>query len=174
MQAAPAVEGMYIHGLLHRVEGDYNNARAWYSDVCEEEAFANYWGAVPEDPNDDRSTLEDTINSLETKKEEKRGRIEKSKEGYYTHTSTSQKVPAQPAARKFLNEIEQLNKHKKGDKGALSEQSREEINALVKWCVDKFGTEQVTDARTVWVQPGEEHRKMGESMVSGGEGFRKF
>lgn len=33
MQAAPAVEGMMLHAILHRVEGDYDNARAWYRDV---------------------------------------------------------------------------------------------------------------------------------------------
>ena len=29
MQAEPAFEGMYLHGILHRVEGDYENAKAW-------------------------------------------------------------------------------------------------------------------------------------------------
>ena len=29
MQAEPAFEGMFLHGILHRVEGDYDNARAW-------------------------------------------------------------------------------------------------------------------------------------------------
>lgn len=29
MQAPPAFEGMFLHGILHRVEGDYDNARAW-------------------------------------------------------------------------------------------------------------------------------------------------
>ncbi|KAI5853397.1 hypothetical protein BZA05DRAFT_451583 [Tricharina praecox] len=33
MQSPPAVEGMLLHGILHRIEGDYDNARAWYSDV---------------------------------------------------------------------------------------------------------------------------------------------
>jgi hypothetical protein len=34
MQSTPAVEGMLLHGILHRIEGDYDNARAWYSDVA--------------------------------------------------------------------------------------------------------------------------------------------
>ena len=29
MQADPAFEGMFLHGILQRVEGDYDNARAW-------------------------------------------------------------------------------------------------------------------------------------------------
>lgn len=43
MQNAPAWEGMYIHGLLHRVEGDIENARAWYGDVSESECFRYVW-----------------------------------------------------------------------------------------------------------------------------------
>lgn len=33
MEAPPAVEGMTCHGILHRIEGDYDNARAWYKDI---------------------------------------------------------------------------------------------------------------------------------------------
>jgi len=43
MQNRPAWEGMYIHGLLHRVEGDYRNAEAWYGDVAESECFTFAW-----------------------------------------------------------------------------------------------------------------------------------
>jgi len=32
----------------------------------------------------------------------------------------------------------------------------------------------VKDATGAWVQPSEDHRKMGEEMVTGGKGFRKF
>ncbi|KAM3416032.1 hypothetical protein BST61_g9518 [Cercospora zeina] len=46
MQSPPAYEGMYVHGILHRIEGDFNNARAWYSDVGEWEGFSRFWGAV--------------------------------------------------------------------------------------------------------------------------------
>ncbi|KAJ9630716.1 hypothetical protein H2203_001240 [Taxawa tesnikishii (nom. ined.)] len=48
MESAPAYEGMYIHGILHRVEGDYNNCLAWYADVCCSEAFEEVWGPSPD------------------------------------------------------------------------------------------------------------------------------
>ena len=35
MQALPAVKGMLLHGILHRVEADSGNARAWVGDVCD-------------------------------------------------------------------------------------------------------------------------------------------
>lgn len=40
MQSPPAIEGMLLHGILHRVEGDYDNARAWYGNVAEDETGA--------------------------------------------------------------------------------------------------------------------------------------
>ena len=43
MQNEPAWEGMYIHGLLHRVEGDYENTKLWYAQVAESECFENVW-----------------------------------------------------------------------------------------------------------------------------------
>ena len=43
MQSAPAYEGMYLHGILHRVEGDYDNARAWYGDVESSEVYESVW-----------------------------------------------------------------------------------------------------------------------------------
>jgi hypothetical protein len=44
MQSPPAWEGMFLHGILHRIEGDYDNARAWYGDVKDSEVFAYAWG----------------------------------------------------------------------------------------------------------------------------------
>jgi hypothetical protein len=44
MQSGPAYEGMYLHGILHRIEGDYDNARAWYSDVKRAEVYSGLWG----------------------------------------------------------------------------------------------------------------------------------
>lgn len=43
MQSAPAFEGMYLHGILHRIEGDYDNARAWYEDVADSDVFQSIW-----------------------------------------------------------------------------------------------------------------------------------
>jgi hypothetical protein len=37
MQSPPAVEGMLLHAILHRIEGDYDNASAWYGDVAKDE-----------------------------------------------------------------------------------------------------------------------------------------
>lgn len=33
-----------LHGILHRIEGDYDNTRAWYRDVQDSEVFRLAWG----------------------------------------------------------------------------------------------------------------------------------
>ena len=48
MQAAPAFEGMYLHGILHRIEGDYDNARAWYGNVASTDVFGKNWKSEEE------------------------------------------------------------------------------------------------------------------------------
>lgn len=48
MQSPPAYEGMYLHGILHRIEGDYDNARAWYGNAKSSDAFKAVWGEAGE------------------------------------------------------------------------------------------------------------------------------
>ncbi|KAK3109751.1 hypothetical protein LTR53_016642 [Teratosphaeriaceae sp. CCFEE 6253] len=128
MQNEPAWEGMFIHGLLHRVEGDYRNAEAWYGNVNESDVFRRAW------PGDEG--LED--------------------------------------AKGFIRRIERLRKEKKGDAKDLQVESGREVDALVGWCKEKFGTERMEDASHAWVEPSEEHRKIASKMLVGGEGWRQF
>lgn len=131
MQNAPAWEGMYVHGLLHRVEGDYENAKAWYASVHESECFARIWGE---------------------------------KEGLHR-------------AHAFIDDLRHLKQTKAADvelKMNLQQESSREIDALVDWCKERFGTMKVEDATQVWVEPSEEHREMAKQMIVGGEGWRKF
>lgn len=126
MQSPPAYEGMFLHGILHRIEGDYDNARAWYSNVCDSDVFKNAW------------------------------------EG------------GKDAALKFIGKVEGLRKRGEGEREVLEGESRREIEKVVEWCQGRFGEGRVEDAREAWVKPSEEHRKMAEGMVTGGEGFRQF
>ncbi|KAL8778781.1 MAG: hypothetical protein Q9213_007245 [Squamulea squamosa] len=52
MQSPPAYEGMFLHGILHRVEGDYDNARAWYDNVSESDIFKHTWSEGKDDALD--------------------------------------------------------------------------------------------------------------------------
>ena len=62
MEAKPAVEGMFVHGILHRVEGDYRNAEAWYGDVRESECFRAVW---PESEDGDGGGDAEGVGGLE-------------------------------------------------------------------------------------------------------------
>ncbi|KAK0265916.1 hypothetical protein LTR91_019064 [Friedmanniomyces endolithicus] len=128
MQNEPAWEGMYIHGFLHRVEGDYRNADAWYANVAESECFHRAWPG--------KEGLED--------------------------------------AKAFIRRVERLRKQKIGDVKELERESQREVDALVGWCREKFGTGRIEDATQVWVEPSEEHRKIASKMLVGGEGWRQF
>ncbi|KAL8768259.1 MAG: hypothetical protein Q9209_005490 [Squamulea sp. 1 TL-2023] len=52
MQSPPAYEGMFWHGILHRIEGDYDNARAWYDNVSESDVFKHTWSEGKDDALD--------------------------------------------------------------------------------------------------------------------------
>ncbi|CAK3908652.1 uncharacterized protein M438DRAFT_347367 [Lecanosticta acicola] len=143
MQSPPAYEGMYLHGILHRIEGDMDNARAWYCDVAESEPFELIWTKATEE---ERQSVQ----------------------------GSEKKLPAQKTARDFLDRIESLAQSKHGDRGPLVEESRRELESLLRWCVDRFGTESCVDATQVWVQPSQEISEKGARMVTGSEGFRMF
>lgn len=49
MQSPPAYEGMFLHGILHRIEGDYDNARAWYDNVSDSDVFKHTWPGGKDD-----------------------------------------------------------------------------------------------------------------------------
>ena len=125
MQAPPAYEGVLLYAILHRIEGDYDNARAWYKNVADSEVFTRVWDG-------------------------------------------------EEAARKLVGKAETLVKKGGGVKQELEKESLREIKAVVDYCRVKFGEEEVRSATGAWVKLGEDHRKMGEEMVTGGKGYRQF
>lgn len=62
MQAPSMLEGMFLHGILHRIEGDANNAKAWYGDVTGSGVFEYVWA---QDSKAADSTLADRVNEAE-------------------------------------------------------------------------------------------------------------
>ena len=126
MESPPAYAGMFLHGILHRVEGDYDNARAWYQNVAESEVFISAWSGGLAD------------------------------------------------ARAYIDCIEKLVKRKEGSGEELEKESRREIESVIQWCQTNYGEQELRDASEVWVRPDEGKRKMGQDMIVGGEGWRKF
>lgn len=71
MQNKPAWEGMYIHGILHRIEGDYRNAEAWYKSVSDSDCFKSVWEKSAQ-PLEDATTF---IRRVERLRKEKFGSL---------------------------------------------------------------------------------------------------
>lgn len=130
MQAAPQFEGMFLHGILHRIEGDYDNARAWYGDVADSDVFRATW--------DERGKAFELIDAVQAVKERRSG-------------------------------VEDADA-----KAKLGRESGREIRSVIDFCVVKFGSGKMQDASQNWKQPGGEHQKLGQDMVSGDKGFRRF
>ncbi|MCJ1441326.1 MAG: hypothetical protein MMC23_001812 [Stictis urceolatum] len=140
MQAAPAHEGMLLHGILHRMEGDYDNARAWFRNVGESEVFRQVWGG---------------------------GKGEGGVSGEGENAALEKGLA-------WVGEVEGFVKRKEGDWKKLERKGREEVQRVVEFCRGKFGDGVWEDARGEYSQPEGEHKKLGQEMVTGEKGFRKF
>lgn len=160
MQAPPALEGMLLHGILHRCEGDMRNARLWMGDVGDAAA-----GWVPK----------------------KRGEGEELEDGVRDkcacpglgETSLVEFVYGEggvDAAIQLVDDVEAFRKRKGGesDEERLSARIQEEMGRVLEWCAKKFGTQAYVDASSAWVKNSEEVQKISNDMVSGGKGYRDF
>lgn len=163
MQSAPAFEGMFLHGILHRVEGDYDNARMWYSDVKKEgdgkELYAQIWGSEGKGFKELGEELQ-KVTFVERKEWGQGGSRE-------TELDKGQQ---------FLNAVQGFKIGKKNEEKQekLESESKREIDTVVEWCVEKFGSERWVDASEAWVKNSEEIQKMSDDQVNGDSGRRKF
>lgn len=132
MQGKPQWEAMMLHAVLHRIEGDYENARAWYSDVGDSEVFERVWDGSQEKVG---AFLD---------------RVGKLRKGIWVDGGDRER------------EMEDLGK-----------ESKREIQAVLEFCEQKFGTEMWKDVSGEWVQD-EKHAAQANGMVVGGEGWRQF
>lgn len=153
MQSAPAYEGMYLHGILHRIEGDYENARMWYSDVQECDIYRSIWGGYGKSYKDVQH--EDDA-------------------GSYSFQGT--KESELNAGQRFLNALQIFRESgaNDGNQIRLEMQSRRELESIIQWCVDRFGTQTIKDASIAWVKPTQEIKKAGEDQITGNTGRRNF
>lgn len=187
MQAAPAHEAMYLHGFLHRIEGDLDNARAWYRDVQDSEVFKAVWtgdgsgvgdgdgGSAPQagegSMSAERVTKDCGDQSLLTDDP-----TTHSDSGNSSLRAKGTKVPIERA----LSFIDQLAKARSTVRsghtasGNLIHTSLDELSRVWRFCEDKFGTEPLLEASNVWVSMAEKHADIAEKMITGGEGWREF
>jgi hypothetical protein len=166
MSAPPAVEGMLLHSILHRAEGDFENARAWLGDVGDA-----CLGWVPKHRGKEGKRLDGEVwrgCGLEEAGEGKEGSLLK-----YVYASSGD---GEEEARRLVDDVEAFRKNKGGEEeqARIEERTRRELERVLEWCVKKFGDGAWVDASSAWVKPGEEVKKIGNDMVSGDKGWRKF
>ena len=156
--------GMALHGLLHRLEGDFDNSRAWLGDVFDV-AEGRLKGA-----------------RLEVQTGEQRDEVVGFLLWVWGYSLWSRKNgegecgldDARKRALALTDEVEVLRRKKEGDEDELRGKCKEELERVVEWCEGKFGTGRVVDATSAWVKPMEHVKEIGEEQVSGGKGWREF
>lgn len=143
-QSPPAWECMYLHGILHRIEGDVQNARCWYSDVKDSELLNHVWKASG-------PSWEEFLDRVERLRDVETGR----------KTSDTRKAQTdQLDWNQERNELQRISLH--------------ELREVLSFLEDKFGTGQVLDASGIWIQPGGKVAEQANAMIVGGEGWRQF
>jgi hypothetical protein len=160
MQAPPAVEGMLLHGILHRAEGDFPNSQAWISDVkdaCE--------GYQPK-KKDEGEKLEQDV-------------FAQTKGGKNGDDTLVEYVYGESDPDDLINDVEACRNKKPSQRGEgeerdLEKRARGELEMILQWCKGKFGEGKWKDASKAWVKNSEEINKISGDMVSGGKGFRDF
>ncbi|KAK5061377.1 hypothetical protein LTR84_007919 [Exophiala bonariae] len=173
MQAAPAYEAMYLHGILHRIEGDLDNTRAWYRDVQDSDVFRAVWsgegsgfGGGDEDVTRDQQAHSSIADDATTDKDSENA----------APGTNSMKVPIERA----LSFIDQLARARAPIRSghiapaSLIHTSLDELSRVWQFCKEKFGTEPVVEASNVWVSMAEKNADIAEKMITGGEGWREF
>ncbi|KAJ5038740.1 uncharacterized protein L3040_006420 [Drepanopeziza brunnea f. sp. 'multigermtubi'] len=178
MQAKPAFEGMFLHGILHRIEGDYDNARMWYSDVAAGEGGEEDGCGGADGGGGGAGSLYGKVweGGGKTFKDVGEGGSGGGEAGDFG--AGGRREGELDAGQRFLNAVQAFKEGKGGrdeaEMGRLVGESRREIGAVVEWCVGRFGEGRWEDARSAWVKNSEEVQKMSDDMINGDKGFRKF
>ncbi|KAK5090764.1 hypothetical protein LTR05_000940 [Lithohypha guttulata] len=166
-QVNPKFESMFIHGILHRIEGDVDNTRAWYGDVKDSEIFQHVWLESTK-----RSTGEKVPDAAHKGWRHFLDRVER----YRDRTSKRKGSGGWDGDENNL-ELSSV-KNWAEEERLLREGSLWELQLALRFCERKFGVKQMSDARQEFIgmmESGDEkHVKIAQSMVTGGEGWREF
>lgn len=164
-EVEPKWESMYVHGILHRVEGDIDNCRSWYGQVKETDLFVKVWQEKEKEvanlPEIAHQGWEHFLDRLERYRDRTKKRATKVvRDGSRTSLKFSQ-------FESWADEEEHLR-----------ETSLWEIKQVLRLCEQKFGIGEIADARKEFlgrIESGDTRlAKIAEEMITGGEGWRIF
>lgn len=145
---APKLEGLLLHGILHRIEGDYENARAWYGNV--DEASSSH---APH------------------------GRTQEATQDAWTTTWTDGLPTAHNFLDRIIT-LRQSPQHvgdREQELRDLTVLHRQELSRILHWCERRYGKgAKWEESSAEFVSMGEKHRDIASKMLVGGEGWRQF
>ncbi|KAJ9626621.1 hypothetical protein H2204_010009 [Knufia peltigerae] len=170
MQAKPAWEAMYLHGILHRIEGDIENARAWYEDVKDEEVFEFVWRRRTTEDEDELGDVDDedeTSNDYSTSPYESSRTFLSQVESYKNSILSSSVSTTNTTTTNNVDNIDSI-------KDIITQKSLGEFQRFMTFCEGKFGTSPVSDASSIWVSMSDKNKEQAANMITGGEGWREF
>lgn len=157
-------ESMYVHGILHRIEGDIDNTRAWYGDVKGTDAFQNTWSeeSRKDAPEMASRGWEHFLDRLERYRDRVRSR-----NGVGGRPQTEDKLRPEDV------------KDWAAEEDLLRETSLWEFKKVIKFCEDRFGVGEMKSANDgaflgKMESGNEKYAEVAKSMVTGGEGWRTF
>lgn len=153
----PKAEGLFVHGILHRVEGDYENARAWWRDgaVCAPGVIARvHTGGVG-----DAEGIIDATCAFRVAYE--RGYAVARRRMGYDAVSV-----AEEGSREEEEEEEEF--------AALKAAHDGELRRVWSWCVQRYGVERWVDASGEFGEKSDKYRELAGAQLVGGEGWRVF
>lgn len=142
------VEGMHLHALLHRLEGDYANARAWYGDVAAVGGRTSFSHAWPGGRRDVEGFLEEVRGW--------RMRFD----GAYSRAHGGEKDVA--------------NEGREEGYARLKRWHETEVRRAWEWCAERYGVGKWEDASGEFCAKGGKYRDLARGQVVGGEGWRVF
>lgn len=164
-QVEPKFESMFVHGILHRIEGDVDNTRAWYDDVKDSDVFKHVWLESAKQgssvPAAAQKGWRHFIDRVERYRDRTRDRREK-------NSKDKPEDNLSPADVKDWSKEEE----------DLKDASLWELQETLRFCEQKFGIGQIIDASSEFrgmTESGDEKlAEIAKNMVTGGEGWREF
>ncbi|KAJ4289728.1 hypothetical protein N0V90_011058 [Kalmusia sp. IMI 367209] len=158
MQAPPAIEGMLLHSILHRCEGDMQNARLWASDVRDAGE-----GWVPKHKGEKKLEAE-VVDRIGGKENDEHSNVVE-----FVYENDKEEM------ERLIDDVGKIRTERRSQGEAeLENRIRNELEKVLEWCRRKFGDGEWLDASAAWVKDSEDLRRKGEDMVSGGKGWREF
>jgi hypothetical protein len=169
---------MWLHGILHRFEGDLTNAKAWYKGLDE--------SMISECPLYQPSTTSNSPSKRSSDPAHHEAFFLIDQVGIAGRGFGAPKLRAQygdkaigfpdsaPTEAELEREKERLDKLGQEGKKEVDTRCWEELRWLVDKLVDMYGWEMGVEGTKGYTESTEQQKEISRKMVGGGEGIRKF